>query len=73
MNKELKPCPFCGGEAALRHEYVGDGYSYVACLKCSLVSPRFMRAFDSSSDLNATNYWNTRISESVEENDNATD
>ena len=26
MNEELKPCPFCGGEAVLMHMDYGDGY-----------------------------------------------
>ena len=37
MSEELKPCPFCGGEAGV--EICGDGY-YVTCQshKC-LISP----------------------------------
>ena len=33
---ELKPCPFCGGEAHIEHEYAGVGHSYVCCKKCGL-------------------------------------
>lgn len=31
---KLKPCPFCGGEAELRHETANQGYSYVG--SCNL-------------------------------------
>ena len=38
---ELKPCPFCGGEADIRHEHrwisgMNGGYSgtYIVCKKC---------------------------------------
>ncbi|PHS48665.1 MAG: hypothetical protein COB05_05345 [Marinobacter sp.] len=32
MTEELKPCPFCGGEA----EMMGDLYPYVECQKCAV-------------------------------------
>ena len=31
MSIELKPCPFCGGEA----EMMGDQYPYVECQECA--------------------------------------
>ena len=38
---ELKPCPFCGGNASLRSEWMSDGYRYVAavCTKCGVIMP----------------------------------
>ena len=57
---ELKPCPFCGGEAVLSHNYTGNGHSYIECTNCKIHSPWFAREFDSSSDQNAINYWNRR-------------
>lgn len=35
---ELKPCPFCGGEAKLEHNYMtdyGDSY-WVSCCSCNV-------------------------------------
>ena len=33
MNNELKPCPFCGGNAILRNDF--SDYSFVVqCKKC---------------------------------------
>ena len=57
---DLKPCPFCGGEALLSHDYEGMGASYVRCKKCGLESIRFIRAFDTASDDRAVEYWNRR-------------
>lgn len=47
---ELKPCPFCGGTAKIRHDYDGNGYSYVECEKCHMKSTRFMRLFERSAE-----------------------
>ena len=57
---ELKPCPFCGGEAELRHEHSATGFSYIKCVKCHLSSPMFPRSYDKASDEVATNFWNRR-------------
>lgn len=32
MNKNLKPCPFCGGEAGVSERY--DEYCAVRCITC---------------------------------------
>jgi Lar family restriction alleviation protein len=58
---ELKPCPFCGGESHIEHEYSGNGFSYVVCRKCGLNSVKFMRDFNTASDKNAIEYWNRRV------------
>ena len=39
MKNELKPCPFCGGEASLRDE-PDRYYKYtVYCTKCGIGTP----------------------------------
>lgn len=60
---ELKPCPFCGGTAKIRHDSDGPGYSYVECEKCHMKSTRFMRLFERSSDEDAKAFWNRRVTE----------
>ena len=60
MATELKPCPFCGGNAVLRHEHTGCGFSYIECEYCGLVSVKFAKAYDRASDVDAMNYWNRR-------------
>ena len=63
MENELKPCPFCGGDAELRHECAGPGYSYIQCDQCGIKSVSFMKAFDRSSDEEAISYWNRRCTD----------
>ena len=60
---ELKPCPFCGGTAKMRHDSDGPGYSYVECEKCHMKSTRFMRLFERSSDEDAKAFWNRRTTD----------
>ena len=50
-NKELKPCPFCGGEADI--EGIPQLY-YISCKNCYAD----MRAYGSKAE--AINAWNTR-------------
>ena len=57
---DLKPCPFCGGEALLDHDYGGMGTSYVRCKKCGLESIRFIKSFECASDDRAVKFWNMR-------------
>ena len=57
---DLKPCPFCGGEALLSHDYEGGGASYVRCTKCGLESIRFLKSFECASDDRAVEFWNRR-------------
>lgn len=57
---ELKPCPFCGGDAQLEHIHDGFGYSYVRCKKCGVESVKFIKSFEVSSDKEAVEFWNRR-------------
>lgn len=60
MNNELKPCPFCGGEAKM--ERYDSSLMYIRCSnnKC-LVDPKTV--FCKSSE-QAIRIWNTRFNES---------
>ena len=63
---ELKPCPFCGGEAELHHKYdltSIDGYSYVYCKNCRVNTEMFPKSYDHSSDAKAIEAWNRRTDE----------
>ena len=60
MPNELKPCPFCGGEA----EYVcTKGVAFVRCkrfLKCGAVGPKQPIGDDFIAKEIAINAWNRR-------------
>lgn len=54
MSIELKPCPFCGGEA----EMMGDQYPYVECHECGAgFTANHSYEFDED---DAASNWNTR-------------
>lgn len=42
MNDELKPCPFCGGEAKLKHGYrrKGEKFGNKAYVQCKNVDAK---------------------------------
>ena len=50
---QLKPCPFCGGQARLNGSYYFD----VECTECGI------RTAPSSSDAEVIKLWNTRTKE----------
>ena len=58
---ELKPCPFCGGNAILDHDRAGFGASYIRCERCRLESVHFIKSFEIVSDEQAIKYWNRRV------------
>lgn len=49
--RELKPCPFCGGRAAIQQ---GGFTKYVMCLKCEVMGPNL------ASDVELIDAWNRR-------------
>ena len=57
---ELKPCPFCGGNAILAHDHTGLGMSYIRCECCGIESVHFIKSFEVASDDLAIKYWNRR-------------
>ena len=60
MRDDLKPCPFCGGEASMSHGKTALGtivIHYAECIDCAAMS-------EGVADENeAVRLWNTRISE----------
>jgi len=61
-NNPLKPCPFCGGEAGVKHESSGvTSFQIVGCLKVSMLCPNpSMTVYrDDIGDFDYT-YWNRR-------------
>ena len=57
--KELKPCPFCGGEACIqRHELIGyaDTFFGVVCLGCRAETRQFF-----TDKKVAVRAWNRRV------------
>ena len=64
---ELKPCPFCGGEAELQHERDNFSwafiYSSVRCTKCGAKGERFMQSPKIASGKEAAKAWNRRFTD----------
>ena len=55
MSEELKPCPFCGGEALLAGPRPHEGFTVIVieCEEC----PALVYA---NSTMEVIEYWNTR-------------
>lgn len=56
MNEELKPCPFCGGEAGKRLDEDNPKYWSVMCNKCHCKTSGYQDYTI------AVSIWNTRLS-----------
>ena len=63
MNKELKPCPFCGGAAELEEKYAIMGQkvqAYVRCKACGTTSGYFSENIAYCANEKAIEAWNRR-------------
>lgn len=64
---ELKPCPFCGGEAEIEHIFrFGTDYSFVRCVKCRVITKPIIKSFLYSSDERAAEAWNRRVNDAAD-------
>lgn len=57
---KLKPCPFCGGEAKVEHEYYSNFTKINYCVSCFSC---FSSTFDFDTEQEAIEAWNRRVGE----------
>ena len=65
---ELKTCPFCGGNAKLRHTEGSSIYgktAFVVCLHCEAISKMIPMSFIYSADEKAIEAWNRRTKDEL--------
>lgn len=55
---DLKPCPFCGGEAQEQSAFLGRKKYLVAWIKCSRCGASTASYFDG---IQAKKFWNRRV------------
>lgn len=57
-NPELKPCPFCGGEAQFGIE---SGYVKVSCKECGISTKRLSASVEYCAKQLIAETWNRRV------------
>lgn len=62
---ELKPCPFCGGEAELSSPRFIP-HAWVACKKCGVSTPTHTAFTPREAKEQAVNAWNRRESNELD-------
>ena len=60
MTKELKPCPFCGGQVRVDHGDSNMPFLFFRCFKCGAVVSFANEVCDAQPEL-AKNAWNRRV------------
>lgn len=65
---ELKPCPFCGGEAEVKKSTFGNsqGYARIVCKSCLASTKNFNMSLDYCAVYEAIKAWNRRAERSEE-------
>lgn len=61
MSDELKPCPFCGGDAEIRE---GEEMAYVQCLRMSMHKAIFYDG-DNNAAAEVAEQWNRRTGPTI--------
>lgn len=66
---ELKPCPFCGGEAELHYDRgpTGERYAWVGCNQCDVMSGHVDVASMMPEETHPITAWNTRATPVVKQ------